>query len=286
MQDFSRICAAFGLIALGIAATPGCESNNQCVTPQGCGPEQLCVAHECVGTEVEGDRWALYLEEFRVRLDADCGVCHFAGANDADVETDDGSWRLHSGASLSLAQIEDSYLDVQDFLAPGDPQLSPLVAYGRGLINVEFDAGGTIQPHPAIWGSKENLGYVRVLNWLAQFPDATPPADPPPDPPMVADPGGGLDGYQEGVHDLLAFTCAGCHGLGGPQAWQIAPSMAAPDAVLASYEATIRFVTPGDPEGSDLLKWARAELGAHPPIWTAADAGHVAVGEWIRKSTP
>ena len=286
MHRFLPTVAAFGFIAVGVTALLGCEANNQCVTPLGCGPQQLCVANECVGTEVEGDRWALYLKEFRVRLDADCGICHFAGANDADVTPDDGSWRLHSGTDLSLAQIEASYLDVEDFLVPGDPQLSPLVAYGRGLIDVEFDAGGTIQPHPAIWGSKENLGYVRVLNWLAQFPDATPPADEPPGPPMVADPGGGIDGYRDGVHDLLAFTCAGCHGLGGAQEWQLAPAMADPAAVDASYEATIVFTTPGDPDGSELLGWARGELGAHPPIWTADKPEHGAVSEWIRKTTP
>lgn len=270
-----------GWIGIALAAL-GCEANNECVTPKGCGDGQLCVANQCVGTAVEGDRWLLYLEEFRIRLDADCGICHFAGANDADVEKGDGSWRLHSGTDLSLAQIEASYLDVEEFLTPGDPQLSPLVAYGRGLINVEFDAGGTIQPHPAIWRSKENLGYVRVLNWLALFPDATPPAEEAPDPTAVGDPGGGFEGYEGGIHDLLAVGC-GCHVIGGRRVWEIAAAGAADQA---SFDATLTFVVPGDPDGSDLLKWARGELGAHPPIWTAADAGHEATAEWIRKTSP
>lgn len=273
------------ILLAGLSALWACDANNECVTPQGCGPEMLCVANACVGTEVEGDTWTLYLEEFRIRLDADCGICHFAGANDAQVERGDGAWRLHSGTNLSQAQIEASYLDMQDFLAPGDPQLTSLVAYGRGLINVEFDADGTIQPHPAIWGSKENLGYVRTLNWLALFPDATPPAEEPPGPPMIADPGGGFEGYQEGIHDLLAVGC-GCHVIGGGREWEIAAAGAEGEDLQTSFDATQPFVVAGDPDGSDLLAWARGELGAHPKIWTPEDDGHVATAEWISKTMP
>lgn len=271
-----------GVATAGLVA---CDSNNECVTPTGCGPEMLCVANQCVGTAVEGDPWLLYLDEFRIRLDADCGICHFAGANEAGVEQGDGAWRLHSGTGLSLPQIEASYLDVRDFLSPGDPQLTSLVAYGRGLIEVEFDSDGTIQPHPAIWGSKENLGYVRLLNWLALFPEATPPADEPPGPPMIADPGGGFEGYGEGIHDLLAIGC-GCHIVGSGRLWEVEP--AGPDAagLQSSFDATLAYIAPGDPEGSDLLKWARGELGAHPTIWSTESDGHVATAEWISKTMP
>lgn len=268
---------------LAAALLVGCDANNQCVTPQGCGPQMLCVANECVGTAVEGDRWALYLREFRVRLDADCGICHFAGANDAEVVQDDGAWRLHSGANLSLAQIEANYLDVQDFLSAGDPQLSPLVAYGRGLFNVQLELEGPLVPHPAIWSSRENLGYERVLNWLAQFPEVTAPADEPPLPPMVSDPGGGLDGYRDGIHAVLATGCS-CHGAPNRE-WVIAGATAEEAEVDASYEATLAFVELGDPDASLLLTWALGEEDAGHTYWTADNPNAVAVAEWIRKTT-
>lgn len=272
------------LIVVGVAGLWACESNNECVTPKGCGPEMLCVANRCVGSEVEGDTWTLYLEEFRLRLDTDCGICHFAGANEAGVERGDGSWRLHSGARLSLEQIEASYLDVREFLAPGDPQLTAFVAYARGLSNVELE--GEFRPHPTIWGSKENLSYLRTLNWLALFPDATAPAEPPPEPPMIQEPGGGFEGYQT-LHPVLAAGAGGCScHVSDTYAWQIAAGDVEGEALVPSFESTRGFIAPGDPDGSDLLKWARGELGAHPPIWTVESEGHGATAEWIRKTTP
>ena len=276
--------------ALGLAGCDG--SDNECVTPQGCGPELLCVQNRCVGTEVEGDARALYDAEFRLRLDAECGVCHFAGAYNIQVGGGDGSFRLHSGVRLSAADVEENWNDLQDFVKPGDSEHSLLLTYGRGEAAIDPERDGRSTPHPAVYGTVENLSYARVLNWLNLFPRAelpelpppvpdggvpTMPGDPPPPPPPSAE-----DTYLSGIHAVLARGCA-CH-TNPARLWSISAANA-PDA--ASFQATKAWITPGQAASSPLLAYARGEQGhSAGQVWAAGEPEYELVARWIATVTP
>lgn len=277
-------------LALTLTLLTACtDAGNECVTPQGCGDGLLCVQNRCVGSEVEGDPRALYEAEFALRLDAECGVCHFAGAYEIPVGGGDGRYRLHSGVGLSAAQLEENWNDLQDFVRPGDPVNSLLLTYGRGEASIDPERDGRATPHPAVYGTVENLSYARVLNWLSLFPAAqlpdlglppppsdasapTMPGDPPPPPPPSAE-----ETYLSGIHGVLARGCA-CH-TSPARAWAIS---AAASADVASFQATRAWITPAAPDQSPLLQYARGELGhSAGAVWAPGEPEYELVLRWI-----
>ena len=252
-----------------------CGTDNECVTPQGCGPEQLCVSNRCVGTDVEGDPRALYASEFRLRLDTECGICHFAGANGKGVAPGDGSWRLYSGADLSADEIEASWQDVQDFVKPGDAVASLLLTYARGEASIDPERDGTKAPHPAVYQSVENLSYARVIGWLSLFELPPLPAAAPP----------GEDGYGAVIHGLLVQGCS-CH-TAPERAWKIAGPDPDAAALAESYAATTAWVSAADPEASPLLGYTRGEYGhSAGRIWAPGDPQYDLIRDWIRTTGP
>jgi len=258
-----------------LSGAVACEDPVECLADSSCESGLVCVNAQCVGTELSpsAESWRLYRDEMHNRLAADCGICHGVrgelpptvygeprpedeaeelqkqGATDLldfPVQTGDSAWRIYLD-DLTNERLFSSYLDTLQFINPDKPELSLLLAFGRGELNVNGAAFGPppegyeLVAHPRVYdialeGGEApqpncSYGFVEVERASPQSP-ADPNLNPPPPPPNAAQVShqrllawasldhsgyGGvwpftLQGYQDHVEPLIAANCS-CHKL-------------------------------------------------------------------------
>ena len=68
-----------GVLYLSLSSLNACqEPSMECLSQFACGAQLTCVSGQCVGPEVEGLSFELYVDEVHARLVSECGVCHAA----------------------------------------------------------------------------------------------------------------------------------------------------------------------------------------------------------------
>ena len=261
--------------ALGCTTEPGA-----CISDSACAEGGICVNSRCIGAKVEGGFAALYAEEFRLRLDVDCGICHVV-TDEGGIAPNDGSWDLFSAGQLDLKRTRQNYDDLLEFVGVGEPSDMDLVAYALGTRVITDGMGGrpclnarneAKECHPIIYTDKEAVHYKRLLNWLALAPEPPPPDVP--DGETV----GGLEGYEAAIHPVLIQGC-GCH-VGGGRPWTI---FADPARMSESFEATKVWINAARPDDSKLLLFA-AGLDGHAKKWVPGSAQYTLVRGWISRT--
>lgn len=261
--------------ALGCTTEPGA-----CISDSACAEGGICVNSRCIGTKVEGGFAALYAEEFRLRLDVDCGICHVA-TDEGDIVSNDGSWDLFSAGQLDLKKTRQNYDDLLEFVGVGEPKDMDLVTYALGTQVITNEMGGRacVNPrgeakecHPIIYTDKEAVHYKRLLNWLALAPE--PPAPDIPD----GETTGGLEGYEAAIHSVLIQGC-GCH-VDGARPWTIFSDLTRSNE---SFEATKVWIDSANPDDSAFLLYAIGTNG-HPKKWVPDSAQYTLVRGWISRT--
>jgi hypothetical protein len=256
----------------GLVVALGCRPDAPCLEDRDCPTAELCVSGACVDAVVQGQPDLLYISEFRLRLEIDCGQCHFAGRGGVLPTPDDGRWRFYTGGVIGREQLQASWDDLQEWVAGTTPDEMPLLRMGRGA--------GT---HPAVWRYPSQPEALRVVNWLWTFDgrgvqrpgaDAGPPdAEPLPDGPSVP-------GFEILLPKLVAGC--GCH-VGDPSRLDNWFVSAAVHGLQPSYRATLRYVVQGDAAGSALViagaGGQTARGFAHGPSLTPALSDEISA--WI-----
>ena len=272
--------AIFGLVTLSCQ-----EPSMECLSLSECDVNSTCVSGRCVGAEVEGSPFELYVNEMHARLVSECGVCHAASEesippptpeSNADeermftsedpfrlpvytAESGDSGWRIYI-SDLTPERLKASYRDTLHYLNSHAPEQSLLFAYGRGDLGVSISLA-----HPKLYPTDDELagvteaqaegadyvGYQRLVNW-AKLPHA------PEDGAVMYD----LDEYLETAGTVLG-GCQGCHsgdlintldeGQGGfaIKSAAEAPEELAPLTPLINFEA---------PERSALIRFIYGEF--------------------------
>lgn len=184
-----------GLLSLGV--WNACqESSVECLSERQCGPQLTCVAARCVGPEIDGDAFTLYVEEIHNRLVTECGICHGAYEGPPLTEEDlararqgseentdpyrlpklgvvpgDSGWRIYLN-NLTPARLSASYDDTLQYLNLQAPEKSLLFAFGRGDVAIS-----STTLHPKLYPSEEEIAQVLSQDEPATEGESDPETD-------------------------------------------------------------------------------------------------------------